>query len=82
MGEHLLCKQGVVGSNPTVSISLCLRVRGKRRLEPGALPVGGGTSETCFAPRWRSGILEREPGGWRGGMFFHMVKMISCCVCE
>jgi len=41
----------------------------------------GDASKTCFVPRWRSGILEREPGGLRSGMFFHMVKMISC-VCE
>ena len=41
-----------------------------------------GHFQNCFVPRGRSGILEREAGGLRSGMFFHMVKMISCCVCE
>jgi hypothetical protein len=70
VGEHLLCKQGVVGSNPTVSISVCLKGlaesvsadarRGWLKALWAAL-AGGDTSET--RPWALSGILEREPGG-------------------
>ena len=92
MGEHLLCKQGVVGSNPTVSISFRAEAREVGLDATNEVSAGDGRGlvcclkgwrhfQSCFVPRWRSGILEREPGGLRDGMFFHMVKMISC-VCE
>ena len=32
MGEHLLCKQGVVGSNPSVSMAEFRRQRSERIL--------------------------------------------------
>jgi uncharacterized membrane protein len=49
---------------------------------PGELPCGVATLPKPVDAAL-SGILEREPGGvaW-ACMFFHMVKMMSCCVCE
>ena len=73
------------GGREKRSAAHCVAARsaaGDDGLKPGALRRGVWRHfQNCFVPRWRSGILEREPGGRRSGMFFHMVKMISC-VCE
>ncbi len=46
LGEHLLCKQGVIGSNPFTSISLAVRgglvaEKSGIRHMPGRSPIGG-----------------------------------------
>ena len=73
MGEHLLCKQGVVGSNPTVSIPFrAVGVRGVCCACDGAAVTVDDL--VCCVPKRDvatlpkpahvalSGILEREPG--------------------
>ena len=62
MGEHLLCKQGVVGSNPTVSMGDG-RVASRK-------PVS--SVQGLCRPRMRA----QTP--WREAMFFLSVKRIWC----
>ena len=76
MGEHLLCKQGVVGSNPTVSISSRAEgARGKCVVPVGAAKGGlmEGLGEPCrkawrcFQNLFRSALAVRDPregAGW------------------
>ena len=56
MGEHLLCKQGVVGSNPTVSIFFCRKrqkeiPRRGREATCAALPRGAVSRKRCLYGR-------------------------------
>ena len=67
MGEHLLCKQGVVGSNPTVSIFPCRKRQGGIRRRHGeaicaALPRGAVSCKRCLSVCGGDG---RWPGGLR-----------------
>ena len=53
MGEHLLCKQGVVGSSPITSTSLSAEASAKA----GLRPAGFGWQATSKAVVFLSSVL-------------------------
>ncbi len=61
--EHLLCKQGVTGSNPVASMSAQVGLATELRSSPDP-PWDRAELRASKAAAWRA------PWGWLGGLFF------------